>query len=276
MSDDINAERVPLLETQEDLQNPVDCKEQCCCCLFSIMMILLLIISVITNGGLSYTDLSTDISKIPYEYKLRYKSLWGYNYIIEGHPTEFNGDANSFSPIKSDNSNQPKFIKYAELIVPFWVYGNFNVIEFRRNQTGSVFPVSTVNSRIDNYLTNEIDIVFTASDDDDLKLESCEYRISWSWLLNGYIWRLCENLNESVFNQVAIFTGHPSLGLTFSSVDEKTNYGYSSRAAFFWDLYERDIFIDKAAPFPPIIPALYTAYYNYLEYMRQRNNRRED
>ncbi|CAG8570930.1 22236_t:CDS:1 [Racocetra persica] len=191
-------------------------------------MIMLLFISVITNAGFSYTNLSTDVSRIPYEYRLRHKSFWEYNYIIEGYPTEFNGDANSFSSFKD---SQPKFIKYAEVEVPYWLYGNFNVIEFRRKQNGSLFPVSTVNSRIDNYITNEIDIVFTASDVDASKLESCEYRISWTWLLSGCIWRLCENLNETDFQQVSLFVGHPAVGLTFLSVDETISYGYSTKAS---------------------------------------------
>ncbi|CAG8728368.1 26686_t:CDS:2 [Dentiscutata erythropus] len=251
MSDDINAERLPLLETQED-RNPIDCKEQ----------------SIVTNNSISYSNLPTDVSKIPYDYKLRFKSFWEYNYIIEGYPTEFNGESN----------NQPEFIKYAEIVVPYWTYGNFNVIEFRYHSNGSVSSVSTVTSRIDGYLTNDVDILFTVSDDDvDFGLKSCEYRISWTWLFNGYILRRCKKVNETVFNLVAFIRGHPAWGLNFLSVDEKIKYGYSSRAAFFWNLYVRDVYVDPAAPFPPIIPTLYTAYYNYLERIRQRKgNKRDD
>ncbi|CAG8553586.1 80_t:CDS:2 [Gigaspora margarita] len=205
MSDDINAERLPLLETEED-QNPINYKEQC------------------------------------------YQT----------------------------NDQQTEFIKYAEIVVPYWTYGNFNVIEFKHNPNGTIFPVSTVTSKIDAYLTNEVEILFTVANVADLGLEFCEYRISWTWMFNGYIWRRCEKNNESIFKQVAFFKGHPAWGLTFLSVDENINYGYSTRSAFFWDLYVRDVFIDSTAPFPPIIPSLYTAYFDYLERIRQRrSNKRE-
>ncbi|KAF0426404.1 hypothetical protein F8M41_006189 [Gigaspora margarita] len=267
MNDDINAERLPLLETEED-QNPINYKEQCCCCLFSIIMVIILFILIITSNSFSYSNLSTDKSIIPNEYRLRYKTFWEYNYIIEGYPTEFNGQT---------NNHQSDFIKYAEIVVPYWTYGNFNVVEFRYNKNGSIIPVLTATSKIDAYLTSEVEILFTADNSSDFGLESCEYRISWTWLFNGYIQRRCENNNESVFKQVAFFKGHPTWGLTFLSVDENINYGYSTRSAFFWDLYVRDVFIDPTAPFPPIIPSLYTAYYDYLQRIRQRHsNKRVD
>ncbi|CAG8585877.1 6615_t:CDS:2 [Scutellospora calospora] len=273
MTDDINAERVPLLETQED-QNPVDYKEQCCCCLFSITMIVFLIIAIFLNSSLAYSNLSTDVSKIPYDYRLRYKTFLAYDLVIEGYPTEFKSDDSTNDNKMNYGSNQPELVKYAEIIVPYWTYGNFNVIEFRYYPNGSIIPVLTVNSRIDGYLTNEIDIVFTASDNNStLGLEACQYRISWTWLFNGYIWRQCKkDDDDSDFKKIAYFKGHAAWGLTFLSVDEKIKYGYSSASLFFWNLYARDIFIDPTAPFPPIIPALYTAYYNYLERLRQRNS----
>ncbi|CAG8557080.1 14557_t:CDS:2 [Cetraspora pellucida] len=290
MSNNINTERVPLLEAREylqNLQNPVNCKELCwrlckrCCrlckeqfwVLFAITMILLLIIPIIVFAISPYAKfpkLPTDVSRIPYEYRFRCKSHWKCNYIIEGYPTEFNSESNSFSSIKDDN--QPKFIKYAEIIVPYLKYGNFNVIEFRHYPNGTVFPVSTVNSRIRIYSTNEIEIVFAAPDDADLELlESCKYRISWTWWFNGYIWKQCNNANETIFKQIAFFKGNPSWGLTLSSIDGGINYGYSTMSSFFWDLYARNIFINQTAPFPPIIPALYIAHYYHLSYRQNRD-----
>ncbi|CAG8461184.1 9121_t:CDS:2 [Dentiscutata heterogama] len=241
------SESVPLLETREDLHNLIDCKEQ-----FWLIFC-----------SSSATNLPTDVSKIPYEYRLRCKSFWICSYVIEGYITEFNNETNSASSTKADNSNQPEFIKYAEIISdPVWKYV---VIEFRYFQNGTEFPVLTVTSRIVNHFTNEIEIVFTASNDNDLDLKSCKYRISWTWWFNGFIWRLCENANETDFKKIAFFKGSPGWGLTFSSVDRKINYGYSTKSTFFWDLHKKDIFIDRAAPFPPAIPALYAAYYDYLE-----------
>ncbi|CAG8536216.1 6855_t:CDS:2, partial [Dentiscutata erythropus] len=112
-----------------------------------------------------------------------------------------------------DDSNQ---LKYTEIILnPILKY---NVIEFRHHPNGTEFPVLTGTSRVVNYFTNEIELVFTAPDDNDLNLESCKYRISWTWWLNGYIQRLYENANETVFKKIFFFKGNPDLGSTFSSV----------------------------------------------------------
>ncbi|CAG8598927.1 hypothetical protein C2G38_2032853 [Gigaspora rosea] len=250
MSNDVNAERLPLLEPWED-PNPINYKEQCICCWFSIAIIVVLFIAVITSSGISYPNLPTGVSEIPQEYRFRYKDILEYNYIIEGYPTEFNGGTD----------NQPEFIKYAEIeVVRNWTDRNINVIEFRHYPNDTVFSVSTVTSQIESH---EADILFTAANDADLGLESCEYRINWAWYFSGYIRRRCENNNETDFKKVSIFRGHPAWGLTFLSVDEKINYGYSTRADF-WDLFVRNIFVDQAAPFPPIIPAIYIACYNYL------------
>ncbi|CAG8497980.1 4027_t:CDS:2 [Dentiscutata heterogama] len=166
----------------------------------------------------------------PIDYK---EQFWRY-------PTEFNDETNPVSSTKADDSNQSRFVKYAEIIL------KYNVIEFRHHPNGTEFPV----------LTLLLFIVFTASDDNDLDLKSCKYRISWTGLFNGYIQRLCENANETVFKKIAFFKGNPDWGLTFSSVDEKINYGYSIKSSFGICL--------------KVIPTLYTAYYDLLNRERDR------
>ncbi|CAG8748648.1 22315_t:CDS:2, partial [Racocetra persica] len=66
-------------------------------------------------------------------YRLRCKSLWKCNHIIEGYPTEFNGETKSFSSIKVNNPEQTEIRICA---------------------------------------TNEIEVVFVVSDYADLELES--------------------------------------------------------------------------------------------------------
>ncbi|KAF0426407.1 hypothetical protein F8M41_006192 [Gigaspora margarita] len=250
MSNDVNAERLPLLEQWED-PNPINYKEQCICCWFSITIMVVLFITVITSSSFPYPNLPIDVSEIPQEYRFRYKDILDYNYIIEGYPTEFNGGTD----------NQPEFIEYAEIeAVRNWTDRNFNVIEFRHNSNATVFSVSTVTSEIESH---KADVLFTAADDADFGLESCEYQIKWAGYFSGDISRRCEKDNEIDFKDIAFFKGHPAWGLTFLSVDKKINYGYSTRADF-WNLFVRNIFVDQAAPFPPIIPALYIACYNYL------------
>ncbi|CAG8696598.1 9357_t:CDS:2, partial [Acaulospora morrowiae] len=65
--------------------------------------------------------------------------------------------------------------------------------------------------------------------------------------------------------------GSPPWGLDFWNLDQSVKYGYSTKTSFWWNLNTREIFVNPSAPFPPILPSIYTVCYGYV--LRSSDNR---
>ncbi|CAG8764914.1 1795_t:CDS:2, partial [Acaulospora morrowiae] len=76
--------------------------------------------------------------------------------------------------------------------------------------------------------------------------------------------RKCKYDGEEDFTKVSYFRGSPPWGLNFWNLDESVKYGYSTQTGFWWNLNKREIFVNSSAPFPPILPSIYTACYGYV------------
>ncbi|CAG8536542.1 7902_t:CDS:2 [Rhizophagus irregularis] len=212
-----------------------------------------------------------DISRIPLNYELSLKRLIPFNsrfdYVIKGKI--FN-----------------KLISRSLIVIPA---GWYEVQEFRYDKDGKfTHKVLTTLCHIEFGLSSlwsapDVDIQFTTYPPLNLtkkltlqeSMKYCKWKISWTIIMNGYIHKLCpknlnitENNNTGSFDsqdyeKVAYFKGFEFFGFTFLSLDSKINYGYTTIPNIL-NMMSRSVYITKDAPFPPIIPAIYTAYYNFI------------
>ncbi|CAG8545347.1 3200_t:CDS:2, partial [Acaulospora colombiana] len=117
------------------------------------------------------------------------------------------------------------------------------------------------------YFTRSVDVILTAADKaaiiDPYSLEACDYRITWTWIMNGYIWRRCKNAGDDSFTKVSYFRGSTTWGLSFWNLDESVKFGYTSRSSFWWNR-NREVLVEFPAPFPPVIPSLCSACYDSI------------
>ncbi|CAG8487549.1 8967_t:CDS:2 [Diversispora eburnea] len=186
-----------------------------------------------------------DITIIPYEYQLRLDGLFFKpNYVIESLPTELKSNIkNEKDNDYKQNSFPNEYTRLADIIPDRWsfeILTKFTVQEYRYYPNYTFYKVSTVNVKMHSFFSSAIDITFNAADNIDPELiEACEYRITWTWFMNGYIWRKCKNSNEQEFIKVSYFKGSTGWGLEFYDSDGNIKYGYTSKTDFWWNQYKR-------------------------------------
>ncbi|RHZ83063.1 hypothetical protein Glove_99g378 [Diversispora epigaea] len=272
-----NFERVPLISQESPANRNIE-KYKKWCCICGIIIIIISIIIAITIFVITITPegYSNDITIIPYEYQLRHDGFFfKFNYVIESLPTELRSNFKNKNDNKfKQNSFPNEFTRLAEIIPNFWSFDIFTVQEYRYYPNDTFYKVSTANVKMHSLFTSAIDITFNAADNIDPELiEACEYKITWTWIMNGYIWRKCKNSNEQEFTKVSYFKGFTSWGLEFYDLDGNIKYGYTSQTDFWWNHHKRVVVVYPSAPFPPIIPALYSVCNNYVRDLNNRNSR---
>lgn len=109
----------------------------------------------------------------------------------------------------------------------------------------------------------------TPTSDDPLEMKLCEYKLTWTILLNGHISRKCQKKGEKDYVQVSYVKGESIFatsffGFKFYSPDQSSNFGHIDGIHLF-DMNARAIYVEQNAPFPPIIPALFAAYFDFIE-----------
>ncbi|CAG8795167.1 9721_t:CDS:2, partial [Dentiscutata erythropus] len=217
----------------------------------------------------------TNVSSIPYQYNLRLKRLTSinnrYDYIIETIP------ANTSDPSLPQNSTQS--VKLAELISRSFKLdtpGYYEVQEYKyvpniSNYTKYLTAIGKFEHWIYFGWGPPVIISFTNStptSDDPLGLKLCEYKLTWTFILNGYINRKCEKKGEKDYVQVSFVKGASIyatsfFGFTFYSPDESIKFGHIDGIHLF-DMLARAVYVEQNAPFPPIIPALFAAYFDFI------------
>ncbi|CAG8703532.1 hypothetical protein C2G38_2161231 [Gigaspora rosea] len=247
-----------------------------------VVIIICVVVYIVTETNIvTESNIVTeyDTSNIPFQYQLRLKSLFAinsqYSYVISSlSDHEFTQESNlTARDVNHDNfttnSNATEQIELGLLIsrpLRFLTPAFYEVLEDRYLQNGTMYRVITATASYTIPLYTgwdpPITIQFVTSNQttyDDLI--SCEYQFTW---MIGSVNRKCKN--ESEFRAVSYVSGSSWLGFTFSSLDDKKVYADITVPYFsIWNYYlKRSVYIDHNAPFPTLIPALYTAYYNYI------------
>jgi hypothetical protein len=238
----------------------------------SLIILLILIIVIINNVGVINDK---DISRIPLNYELSLKRIYPFNYrfdyVING--TIFNNNiiskrenlnnnnssitnVTSTSNITNTNNNfvLAELISRSLIVIP---PGWYEVQEFRYDKDGKfIHKVLTTECHIELALSSvwsapDILIQFTTYPPLNLtkkltlqeSMKYCKWKITWTFIMNGYIHKLCpknfkilnntENKNKDLldsqgYEKVAYFKGWEYLGFTFLSLDSKINYGYTT------------------------------------------------
>ncbi|CAG8551029.1 6752_t:CDS:2 [Acaulospora colombiana] len=264
-----------------------------------------MILIFVTRVNSSLDIFPIGASTIPYEYRLRFKNHLDFDYVIESSFTEVNNAEGSQLTVEGNEDidnlyshntreflnfrsrassryfslntrNEGNFLKRAEILSHPWTLENFKVLELRQDQSGNDYKALTVTSKLNKPV---VDIAFTISNNKSASSEesllSCDYKITWKSIPNGYIWRKCARKNESDYTRIAYFSKQRRWNFKFQSVDEDINYGQLEYIGSMWNYYAREIIVSESAPFPPIIPAIYTAYCDYLYYLRRNYGRHQ-
>ncbi|CAG8692932.1 10430_t:CDS:1, partial [Acaulospora morrowiae] len=191
-----NTERTPLITDVDDFDNENNRK----CLYLGIFSVVLSIILLLSFASSSHKEYPNDITRIPYAYHLRFENIWTYNYIVEGLLTDVNRNSkeHEFNDVHTDDTfsnndsannknDKSELIRLAYIKVPYWSLGNFDVLEYRYNQNGTVNIATTVHTHLGYFIRN-VDITFTAADQAAIinpnSLEACDYRITWTWIMN--------------------------------------------------------------------------------------------
>ncbi|CAG8604469.1 10988_t:CDS:2 [Acaulospora morrowiae] len=251
-------ERTPLISTeranyQTRYYNP--------CCFLLCSIVVIIITGVISSNNNADFDLPTDISQIPLGYSFRLKNRWSTEYLVETLPVEFQ-DVLSNKEMNDDHG----VMMIAKIVSKLWSKGIYQIQEFRYKPDGNVTMVSTVFSNYEEFWLDDVLISFTEKNNESLKpldLRTCDYRIGWFWLSDGYISRKCSRANEEKFYKVAYFRRNSLDGLDFFSMNHTIEYGEVSKVDPWLD--RRDVIVDQSAPYPPILPAICSIYYDSYE-----------
>ncbi|RIA87462.1 hypothetical protein C1645_827737 [Glomus cerebriforme] len=279
----------------------------------SLTIFIILIVLIINNMGVIDDN---DISRIPLNYELSLKRLIPFNdrfdYVINRIPTNnerenFNNISTSVNKTNTTNHVLAELISRSLIVIP---PGWYEVQEFRYNTNGTFthkvlttkchmeFTLSSVLSAPDVIIQFTTHPLLNLNHVQNLTLQEsmkyCKWKITWTFIMNGYIHKLCpeiinsfnitdgiKNKNTSLFDnqgyeKVAYFKGWEFFGFSFLSLDSKINYGYTTVPNIL-NMMSRSVYITKDAPFPPIIPAIYTAYYNYITNSRtNRKNKKKN
>ncbi|CAB4485019.1 hypothetical protein RhiirA5_396313 [Rhizophagus irregularis] len=268
----------------------------------SLIILLIIIIIVINNIGVIH-DKDISRIPLNYELSLKRLIPFNsrFDYVIKGKifnsneiskRDNVNNNSSSTNVTSTSNTTNTNNFVLAELISRSLIVipaGWYEVQEFRYDKDGKfTHKVLTTLCHIEFGLSSlwsapDVDIQFTTYPPLNLtkkltlqeSMKYCKWKISWTIIMNGYIHKLCpknlnitENNNTGSFDsqdyeKVAYFKGFEFFGFTFLSLDSKINYGYTTIPNIL-NMMSRSVYITKDAPFPPIIPAIYTAYYNFI------------
>ncbi|CAG8841350.1 40640_t:CDS:2, partial [Gigaspora margarita] len=252
-------------------------KRFCIGCIVLIIIISIVICVVVYFATESDKVTEYDISKFPFQYQLSLRYLYAtsnrYDYVISSlHDHEFTlvsnltardvyQTSNNNSTTDSNNSNETNQTELGLLIsrsLRLLTPGFYEVQEEMITATASYTTLSYTS------WGPPITIKFVTSNQTTSNdLISCEYQFTWTFIVNGYVNRKCKD--ESEFSAVSYVNGSSSSGFTFYSIDENEIYAYTTIPDLtVGNFFRRNAYINHTSPFPTLIPALYTAYYDYL------------
>ncbi|CAG8632131.1 1218_t:CDS:2 [Funneliformis caledonium] len=259
-------ENSPLIDhsyyEDDDDDEEISCIQKWCLIICFIIILIVVILIFIPQQGDIDQNIPSDISVIPYQYQLSFKSHWYFGYLIETLPVEFKDE-------------QPEYVLLAEIISTStsWTFGEYEVREYRHNNTsGNMFPVKTVTSSLKDNAYVSFKTSSDANSTESLDPATCDYMISLTDTLTGYIYRKCANSHELDYTKISNVKGSTTWGLTFYDGDEI--YALTSETQYWWNMNRRDVVVTTSAPFPQVIPAIYTAYYDTIQHIRDTKGRR--
>ncbi|KAF0486655.1 hypothetical protein F8M41_022646 [Gigaspora margarita] len=220
-----------------------------------------------------------DITRIPKIYQLRWNSwFWyDYNYVIESTdytPFTILNNNNTIQDIKLNNNNNfstknnPLTVR-AIINAVQYISGYYEVQEFFYQPDSQDYfdTLVTAKATIQSLLPGIVEISFITSDKvlDPYALEACDYKLTYFENYEGQIERRCKRAFEEDFYMVSQVSGSTYWGLKFTFGEDKSNLSASTSAVYYWPSpRRRDVMIYDETPFPSIIPALYSVYYDYV------------
>ncbi|CAG8434876.1 6793_t:CDS:2 [Scutellospora calospora] len=126
----------------------------------------------------------------------------------------------------------------------------------------------TASATVQSLSPGIVEISFSTSDKvlDPYTLEACEYKLFYFEELNGQIERRCKRALEDDFYMISKVSGSTYWGLEFTFGDNNSNLSARTSEVDYWPSpRRRDVIVYDDTPFPPIIPALYSVYYDYVQ-----------
>ncbi|CAG8527104.1 844_t:CDS:2 [Cetraspora pellucida] len=204
-----------------------------------------------------------DLTRIPKIYQLRWNSwYWGdYNYVIESKFYSFFAISDIYESKMSNNDN----ISFKQNCISSSNDDENNKFSFRQNYTSPLNLTAKVT--LQSLLPGIVDVSFITSDKviDPYALEACEYKLIYFENLEGQIKRRCKRAFEDDFYMVSKVSGSTYWGLNFSPGEDESSLSAWISAVYYWpSRRRRDVMVFDDAPFPSIIPALYSVYYDYV------------
>ncbi|CAG8571013.1 5613_t:CDS:2, partial [Cetraspora pellucida] len=228
-----------------------------------------------------------DTSKIPFQYQLSLRYLYAindrYDYVISSFPEHESNFATRDIYDVHDNSttklNATDHVELGLLIsrsLRILTPGFYEVQEDRYLPNGTMHRVITATASYTSLIyvawAPPITIKFVTSKESTYNdLTSCEYQFIWTFILNGYVNRMCKN--ESRFRTISYVKGSSLFGFAFYNMNNESEvYAYTTIPDLaVWDFFI-SVHVHQNAPFPKLIPALYTAYYDYIVNMKSTLN----
>ncbi|CAG8790197.1 22369_t:CDS:2 [Gigaspora margarita] len=216
-----------------------------------------------------------DLTRIPKIYQLRWNSwYWNdYNYVIESTVyTPF-----AISDIYELNTNNISILNYGEnplttraiINAAQYTSGYYEVQEFFYKPGSQDYfdTLTTTKATIQSLLPGIVEVSFTTSDKvlDPYALEDCEYKLIYFENFEGQIKRRCKRAFEDDFYMISKVSGSTYWVLQFTIGDDNSKLSSWTSAVDYWPSPRRkDVMVYDDTPFPSIIPALYSVYYDYV------------
>ncbi|CAG8529614.1 9217_t:CDS:2, partial [Scutellospora calospora] len=235
---------------------------------------------------LKHKSHAQDITRIPKIYQLRWNSwFWSdYNYVIESnvyssyaisdvYELEITKN-NSTQDIKlNDNKDDNPFTVRAIIDAVQYTSGYYEVREFFYKSGSKDYfnTLKTASATVESLLPGIVYISFSTTDKvlDSYALEACEYKFVYFETLNGQIERRCKRAFEDDFYIVSQVNGSTYYGLEFTFGNDNSKLSARTSAVYYWPSpRRRDVTVYDDTPFPSIIPALYSVYYDYVQRKR--------
>ncbi|CAG8579119.1 13625_t:CDS:2 [Ambispora leptoticha] len=285
----------------ESLRKRLLTRETLILLLLGLILVFLVLNVILFIVQTDEPKLPSGISDVPNHYQLRVSSRFAINfrwdYVLEAAPPldltslpnrenkkqvkdyllELNEKYSSSDKIASNNNNltnfeDPDTPEFAELVSrsnKLWSPAYYEAREYREDENGLVSLVaSTIASEESNFfsLTPSVIISFTrAKKLEATNIQSCQYKITWtSPVSDGLIKRKCPRAGEWRYRTISIVKGTSEWGMEFFDANEDLHYAVATRPSYHWNSLQKRIVLSYPdAPFPPILPAIYTAYYDY-------------
>ncbi|CAG8612596.1 1228_t:CDS:2 [Funneliformis caledonium] len=230
-------------------------------------------------------------SKIPYEYYLGLRKNDGrigsnnFEYVIETSPQSDAKLSKLFIDKDENDFNSSIIAEIVSRSYKSWSPAYYEVRE-NRNSSSKNFTVLTTQSHMSGLWfvvwPPKVYISFVTLDDDDKennneerktrffrdktgdleKLLRCEFEIRWDYKYFGEIYRKCSN--KDIWKKVAYVKGSSEWGMQWLDPERVDTYGIVTKPAYGRDGQMRNVMFRPDSPFPPIIPALYVAYFDRI------------